>query len=276
MPESDIVIDVRALVKRFATQTVLDGISMQVRRGETVAVLGRSGTGKSVLLKTIIGLMDPDGGEVLVNGRRFSDLSERDRLAARSELTYVFQGAALFDSLSVADNVGFPLLQRRLPADEIRSRVEEALATVGLAEAIDKYPSELSGGMQKRVGLARSIINRPSVILYDEPTTGLDPLTTDVINQIILRLQRGSQVTAMVVTHDMDSAFTIADRIVMLEQGRIVAAGTPDEIKSHANSWVQRFIRGDSGGGSGIHTRPIVATRTAHHDDAGEDPDLPE
>jgi phospholipid/cholesterol/gamma-HCH transport system ATP-binding protein len=243
----DVAIRITGLVKRLGGRAVLDGIDCVIGRGETVAVLGRSGTGKSVFLKTIIGLMDPDAGSVQVEGVRLHDLDEHARLAARARLTYVFQGAALFDSLSVADNVGFPLLQRRMPAAEVRARVAEALATVGLAEAIDRFPSELSGGMQKRVGLARSIITRPAVILYDEPTTGLDPLTTDVINQIILRLQRRDRVTSLVVTHDIDSAFTVADRLIMLEQGRIVAMGTPDEIRAHPSAWVQGFIRGDAG-----------------------------
>lgn len=250
-------IEVRDLAKSFGAQRVLAGVSFTVARGESVAVLGRSGTGKSVLLKTIIGLMDPDAGTALVEGRSFNVLSERERLKARTGITYAFQGAALFDSLSVADNVGFPLLQARRPADEVRRRVEEALATVDLADAIDKVPSELSGGMQKRVGLARAIITKPAIILYDEPTTGLDPLTTDVINRIILRLQRERGVTAMIVTHDMDSAFTVADRIIMLEEGRIAASGTPDEIRNHSSPWVQRFITGQSAGGSSARL-PVV------------------
>ena len=235
---------VEGVVKRFAGHTVLGGVSFTVRSGETVAVLGRSGTGKSVLLKTIIALLDPDAGSVRVLGRDLHALDERGRLAARHDLGYVFQGAALFDSLSVLENVGFALYQARVPEPEIRARVHERLAMVGLEHAIDQYPSELSGGMQKRVGLARAIINLPRVVLYDEPTTGLDPVTTDVINQIILRLRAKLGVTSLVVTHDIRSAFTIADRIIMLDQGRIVAIGTPEEIQKSDNVWVQNFIIG--------------------------------
>jgi phospholipid/cholesterol/gamma-HCH transport system ATP-binding protein len=240
----DPIIVVDKLVKRFASHTVLSGVSFAVRAGETVAVLGRSGTGKSVLLKTIIALLDPDEGTVSVLGRNLHELNERDRLAARKDLGYVFQGAALFDSLTVQENVGFTLYQARMPEEEIRQKVRERLEMVGLAHTIDQYPTELSGGMQKRVGLARAIINLPPVVLYDEPTTGLDPVTTDVINQIILRLRSRMRVTSIVVTHDIKSAFTISDRIIMLDQGRIVAQGTPLEIQENDNAWVQHFIHG--------------------------------
>jgi phospholipid/cholesterol/gamma-HCH transport system ATP-binding protein len=251
----DPVIVVDQVEKRFGEQRVLNGVSLTVAAGETVAVLGRSGTGKSVLLKTIIALMDPDRGAVRVFGRDLHALSEQGRLAARAGIGYVFQGAALFDSLNVLENVGFPLYQRRLPEEEIRAQVRDRLEMVGLADAIDKVPSELSGGMQKRVGLARAIIGEPRLILYDEPTTGLDPLTTDVINQIILRLRRKLGVTSIVVTHDIRSAFTIADRIIMLDQGRIVAQGSPEQIERSDNRWVQQFVHGrtldvDSSGSS--------------------------
>jgi phospholipid/cholesterol/gamma-HCH transport system ATP-binding protein len=241
---SDSIIVVDNVIKRFAGRAVLNGVSFTVQSGETLAVLGRSGTGKSVLLKNIIALMDPDEGEIQVLGKSMHALSERDRLHARKDLGYVFQGSALFDSLTVQENVGFTLYQARTDEDEIRKRVLERLEMVGLAHTIDQYPSELSGGMQKRVGLARAIINLPSVVLYDEPTTGLDPVTTDVINQIILRLRSRMRVTSIVVTHDVKSAFTISDRIIMLDQGRIVAQGTPQEIQNSDNVWVQHFIHG--------------------------------
>ncbi len=239
---SDPAIVVEDLVKRFDTNTVLDGVSFSVQAGETVSILGRSGTGKSVLLKTIIALLDPDSGKVTVHGQDLHSLAEHERLEARKAMGYVFQGAALFDSLSVLENVGFSLYQRRLPEGEIRKTVLDRLDAVGLADAIDKFPSELSGGMQKRVGLARAIIGAPSIILYDEPTTGLDPLTTDVINKIILRLRAKSQVTSLVVTHDIRSALAISDRLIMLDQGRVVAVGTPAEISASDNAWVQRFL----------------------------------
>ena len=239
---SDVVIQVKNLVKGFGGPRILDGVSFEIQRGETVSILGRSGTGKSVLLKTIIALLDPDAGRVEVLGRNLHDLDERHRLTARRDLGYVFQGAALFDSLTVLENVGFSLVQAHRPLPEVRQRVLEALEAVGLAQAIDRYPSELSGGMQKRVGLARAIISRPQIVLYDEPTTGLDPLTTDTINQIIMALQKSHGITSLVVTHDIRSALTISDRIIMLEKGRIVAQGTPKEIQAHEDPWVQRFL----------------------------------
>jgi phospholipid/cholesterol/gamma-HCH transport system ATP-binding protein len=239
---TDPVIQVDHLVKRFDDHVVLDGVSFTVAPGETVSILGRSGTGKSVLLKTIIALMDPDGGEVLVLGRNLHQLDERARLAARKDLGYVFQGAALFDSLTVLENVGFSLYQQSRDEAEIRRIVSDRLEAVGLADAIDKYPAELSGGMQKRVGLARAIVGEPRIILYDEPTTGLDPLTTDVINRIILDLRRRLKVTSLVVTHDIRSALAISDRLVMLDQGKVVVAGTPDEVADSPNPWVQRFL----------------------------------
>ncbi len=236
------IIEVEDLVKRFEAHTVLDGISFVIHKGETVSILGRSGTGKSVLLKTIIALLDPDGGEVRVLGRNLHQLPESERLPARKAMGYVFQGAALFDSLTVLENVGFSLVQRRLPEAEVRRRVLESLEAVGLTDAIDKFPSELSGGMQKRAGLARAIIDSPEIILYDEPTTGLDPMTTDVINRIILKLRARSQVTSLVVTHDTRSALAISDRMILIDQGKIVALGTPAEIQASDNAWVQSFI----------------------------------
>jgi phospholipid/cholesterol/gamma-HCH transport system ATP-binding protein len=238
------VIRIRDLHKSFGNRHILTGIDLEVAAGETLVVLGRSGTGKSVLLKSIIGLLDPDRGRIEVLGRCLHELPEPKRLPLRRQLGYVFQGAALFDSLTVRENVGFVLDQERRPAAAVRKLVEERLALVGLAHAIDQYPAELSGGMRKRVGLARAIIDLPRIILYDEPTTGLDPLTTDVINQIILRLRSSLGAASVVVTHDMQSAFTIADRIVMLDDGRIVAAGTPDEIEHSRDPWVQHFIGG--------------------------------
>ena len=255
---SDPVIVVDQVHKAFAGHRVLNGVSLTVSAGETVAILGRSGTGKSVLLKTIIALLDPDRGKVQVFGKDLHALSEHGRLKARAGIGYVFQGAALFDSLTVLENVGFALYQQRRPEDEIRREVIKRLEMVGLGDAIDKIPSELSGGMQKRVGLARAIIGEPRLILYDEPTTGLDPLTTDVINRIILRLRRKLGVTSVVVTHDIRSAFTIADRIIMLEQGVIVAEGTPDEIQASDNIWVHNFITGHSGDLDTSGSRPRI------------------
>lgn len=239
---ADPLIRVADLHKSFGSQVVLDGVSFTVSEGETLCVLGRSGTGKSVLLKTIIALHDPDSGSVQVLGRNLNILPESERLRARKDLGYVFQGSALFDSLTVCENVGFSLYQQGRPAAEIRERVRESLAAVGLEHAIDKAPSELSGGMQKRAGLARAIISRPRIVLYDEPTTGLDPLTTDTINDIILDLQKRFGITSIVVTHDVRSALTIGTRIILLEKGLIAATGTPDEMRSHTDPLVRRFL----------------------------------
>lgn len=238
----EVMIEVVDLHKAFGTQIVLKGVSFTVHQGETLCILGRSGTGKSVLLKTIIALLDPDQGHVTVLGRNLHELQERERLLARKDLGYVFQGAALFDSLTVCENVGFSLYQQHRPAAEIRARVVESLTAVGLAHAIDKLPSELSGGMQKRAGLARAIISRPRVVLYDEPTTGLDPLTTDTINDIILSLQRSHGITSIVVTHDVRSALAIGTRLILLELGQIVASGTPDEMRANPDPLVRRFL----------------------------------
>jgi phospholipid/cholesterol/gamma-HCH transport system ATP-binding protein len=283
MSEREDVIVVQDLVKRFDGVAVLDGISFTIKRGETVSILGRSGTGKSVLLKTIIALLDPDGGSVRVLGQDLHSLSEEQRLAARKDMGYVFQGAALFDSLNVMENVGFSLYQRRLPEREIRQKVLESLEAVGLSDAIDKFPSELSGGMQKRVGLARAIIGKPAIILYDEPTTGLDPLTTDVINQIILKLHSRSGVTSLVVTHDTRSALAISDRLIMIDQGRTVIIGTPEEVHATDNAWVKRFlgirtISTGTGGRMRLSARrpadaPAGATELASPPDTASPPD---
>jgi phospholipid/cholesterol/gamma-HCH transport system ATP-binding protein len=259
-----IVVD--GLVKSFDGHVVLDGVSFTIARGETVSILGRSGTGKSVLLKTIIALLDPDSGSVRVLGKDLHQLHEAARLEARRELGYVFQGAALFDSLSVLENVGFSLYQRRLPEEEIRRTVLDRLHAVGLSDAVDKYPSELSGGMQKRVGVARAIIGAPAIILYDEPTTGLDPLTTDVINRIILKLRTRSGVTSLVVTHDIRSAMAISDRLIMLDQGRIVAMGTPAEIQASDNAWVQSFIGVRPVDSGGLSSRGRLTSRREQDD----------
>ncbi len=239
-----VLIEAERISKSFGEQRVLDGVSFRVRRGETLVVLGRSGTGKSVLLKTLIGLMEPDGGHARVLGEELSTMTEAQRLVARRRIGYVFQGSALFDSLSVWENVGFPLIERRVDEAKVRERVANRLRMVGLEHVMEAMPASLSGGMRKRIALARALIDLPRVMLYDEPTTGLDPLTTDVINQIILRLRGALEVASVVVTHDMRSAFTIADRIIMLDQGRIISQGTPDEIRADTQPWVRRFIDG--------------------------------
>ena len=232
------------LHKAFGDKQVLAGLTLEVRDGETMVVIGYSGTGKSVALKHIVGLLDPDAGDVVVDGRAVSTL-DRDALnALRREIGYVFQFAALFDSMTVAENVALGLRRRGLAGDEIAERVAEALALVDLTGAGERYPAELSGGMRKRVGIARAIALRPRYILYDEPTTGLDPVTSAVIDRLMLRTREHLGVTGVVVTHDMRSAYTVGDRIAMLYEGRIRQVGTVAEVQETADPVVRQFIEG--------------------------------
>jgi len=232
------------LHKAFGDKPVLAGLTLEVRDGETMVVIGYSGTGKSVALKHIVGLLDPDAGDVVVDGRAVSTL-DRDALTAlRREIGYVFQFAALFDSMTVAENVALGLRRRGLADQEIAERVAEALALVDLTGAGERYPAELSGGMRKRVGIARAIALRPRYILYDEPTTGLDPVTSAVIDQLIVRTREHLGVTGVVVTHDMRSAYTVGDRIAMLYDGRIRQVGTVAEVQETADPVVRQFIEG--------------------------------
>ncbi|MFQ5681388.1 MAG: ABC transporter ATP-binding protein, partial [Candidatus Omnitrophota bacterium] len=226
------MISINKISKSFGAHKVLDELSMQIDKGETRVIIGRSGCGKSVLLKHIIGLFIPDGGDVVVDDLAINGLKDNELKHLRMKIGMVFQGGALFDSLSVAENVGFVLEEyTELDESTIRGRVEEALSLVGLQAIECLMPSELSGGMKKRVSLARAICMRPEVILYDEPTTGVDPITADAINELIRELQGTLKITSVVVTHDMTSAYKVADRISMLYQGKIIADGNPDEIK---------------------------------------------
>ena len=232
------------LHKAFGDKQVLAGLTLEVQDGETMVVIGYSGTGKSVALKHIVGLLDPDAGDVLVDGRAVSTL-DRDALnALRREIGYVFQFAALFDSLTVAENVALGLRRRGLDDDEIAERVTEALALVDLTGAGERYAAELSGGMRKRVGIARAIALRPRYILYDEPTTGLDPVTSAVIDRLMVRTREHLGVTGVVVTHDMRSAYTVGDRIAMLYEGRIRQVGTVAEVQETDDPVVRQFIEG--------------------------------
>jgi phospholipid/cholesterol/gamma-HCH transport system ATP-binding protein len=241
------MIEVRDLTKYFGAQKILDGVNFRIETGESVVIIGRSGGGKSVLLKHLIGLLQPDSGEVLIDGENIEPMNERELLPVRSKFGMLFQGAALFDSMTVAENVGFALWHnQKLPPDEVKRRVAEALEMVDLPGTEEKKPSELSGGMRKRVGLARAIIYQPQNVLYDEPTTGLDPIVSDSIDKLILRVRDRLKVTSVVVTHDMRSARRVGQRILMLHQKKIYVTGTPDEIFNSKDPVVRQFIDGVS------------------------------
>jgi len=241
------VIRVEGVCKRFGSHEVLRNIDLDVRRGTSVVILGESGCGKSVLLKCIIGLLRPDCGRVLYEGRDLCCMRERDKVEVRRHFGMLFQGAALFDSLSVAENVAFPLVRHTaLSKAEIDRIVAEKLELVGLPGTQAKMPAELSGGMKKRVGLARAIAMDPEVILYDEPTTGLDPIMADQINDLIVKMERALGVTSFVVTHDMDSATKVGDRLVMMYSGNFIFDGTPEEIMISRDRMVRSFVRGDA------------------------------
>jgi phospholipid/cholesterol/gamma-HCH transport system ATP-binding protein len=235
--------------KSFGSKTVLDGLTLEVPTGRTTVIIGQSGSGKSVTLKLLIGVLRPDGGRILLDGTDLAVLDAAARQAAARKFGMLFQGAALFDSMTVAENVGFGLDRHTdLSAEEKRTRVTESLEKVGLRDVEFLMPHELSGGMKKRVGLARAIAYRPEIILYDEPSTGIDPIRADAINELINLLKTEMRVTSIVITHDMVSAYRVADRIAMLYEGRIVAVGTPDEIRESANPVVQQFITGRAEG----------------------------
>lgn len=243
------VIEIRGLRKSFGDNDVLRGVDLHVRAGESMVVIGGSGSGKSVLIKHIVGLLKPDAGSVRVFGREPAALPEKDLNDLRIRMGMLFQGAALFDSLPVWENVGFALKQHTEHSEEeIRELVREKLRLVGLGDVEDLMPAELSGGMRKRVGLARAIAIEPDLVLYDEPTTGLDPIMADVINELIVRLQRKLKVTSVSITHDMTSAYKIADRIAMLYEGRIIATGTAEEIRNSEDPVVHQFVSGSASG----------------------------
>ena len=239
------MIEVRQLHRSFGTKPILEDVSFRIEQGESVAIIGRSGGGKSVLLKHLIGLLTPDRGEVLIAGENIVGMTERELLRVRRRFGMVFQGAALFDSMTVAENVAFPLRrEHELTPAQIAARVSEALAMVDLPGTETKRPSELSGGMRKRVGLARAIVYRPEILLYDEPTTGLDPIVSDSIDKLIIRVRDTLKVTTVVVTHDMRSARRVGTHILMLHNRRIYVSGPPDAIFNSPDPVVQQFIQG--------------------------------
>lgn len=252
------IIEVDSLGVTFGRQEVLREIDLNVPRGQTLAIIGESGCGKTVLLKTIIGLIQPTAGSVKFDGRRLDALSEQDLSQQRTRFGFVFQNAALFDSMNVAENILFPLVQHRprSEAPQHEQRMMDLLTEVGLPKGVlRKYPAELSGGMRKRVGLARALMLQPEVVLYDEPTTGLDPIMSDVINELMLRVRTNLGVTSIIVTHDMSSARKVADRIVMLypllrlddDARQILYDGRPEDIDKSADQRVTQFIRGEAG-----------------------------
>ena len=246
---NECLIRIENLYKLFGANKVIDGLTLSIGRGESIAIIGQSGTGKSVLLKHLIRLLSPDQGSIYFDGQDIAKLYGDDLIAMRRRYGMLFQSAALFDSLTVAENVGLGLHESgKYHQSEIDIIVQDKLEMVGLSASADSYPAELSGGMRKRVGLARAIAASPEVLLYDEPTTGLDPITADVINDLIVSLNQRLLVTSIAVTHDMTSAFKIAERIVMLYQGRIEFDGTPEQIKISSNPVVRQFVTGRASG----------------------------
>jgi len=240
-------IEVKDLKKSFGTNAILDGVSFKIEKGESVVIIGRSGGGKSVLLKHLIGLLSPDSGQVLIDGMNIVPMNERELLPVRRKFGMLFQGAALFDSMTVEENVGFAFRgDRAMPEAQVKEKVAEVLEMVDLPGTESKKPSELSGGMRKRVGLARAIIYKPQIVLYDEPTTGLDPIVSDSIDQLIARVRDTLDVTSIVVTHDMRSARRLGQRIMMLHDKKIYVTGTAEQIFESKDPIVRRFIDGVS------------------------------
>ncbi len=239
------IIKLAGITKYFSEHKVLDNLNLDIEEGVTLVIIGRSGCGKSVTLKHIEGIMRPESGKVSVFGQDIFALREKELNALRMRMSMVFQGGALFDSLTVGENVGFNLIEhQRMFGKELLERIEESLCMVDLCGVANLMPAELSGGMKKRVALARAICTKPEIILYDEPTTGVDPITADGINELIRSLHDKLKVTSIVVTHDMKSAYKVADRIAMLYQGKIIAQGTPEEIQNTGHPVVYQFING--------------------------------
>ena len=243
------MIELRNVSKAFGTKQVLKNLSMQVNSGETLTIIGGSGSGKSVMIKHIIGLLKPDGGEIMINGVDITKLKEKKLFETIQDFGLVFQGGALFDSLTVGENVAFGIKNKdKIPAGELNDRVDECLERVGLPGISQLMPAELSGGMKKRVAIARAVAKKPRVIMYDEPTTGLDPIMADVINELIIKVNESPEITSIVITHDMVSAYKISHRISMLYLGEIIETGTPDQIRNSTDPVVRQFIEGRSEG----------------------------
>ncbi len=252
------MIKIEGVEKAFGRNRVLRGVDLEIKEGETLTIMGGSGTGKSVLIKHMVGLLKPDHGRIYVDNKEITNMNEDQLFQIQRRFGYLFQGAALFDSLTVGENISFGIQNLRPDVKNLKDVVVEKLALVGLRpEVANLKPAELSGGMKKRVGLARAIAYEPDYILYDEPTTGLDPIMSDVINDLILGLQKKLGVTSVVVTHDMTSAYKISNRMAMLYQGKIVAIGTPAEIRNTSNPLVKQFITGSSQGPIQMQIRAV-------------------
>jgi phospholipid/cholesterol/gamma-HCH transport system ATP-binding protein len=237
-------LSIKSLYKRFGTKEILCGVNLDVNEGEILCVIGRSGTGKSVILKHLIGLLQPDAGEVWVDDEQFTGASADDQARITGKFGVLFQGAALFDSMNIYDNVAFGMRRRNIPEEAIAQQVPELLAKVGLHNIEEKRPSDLSGGMQKRVGLARSLAIKPEIMLYDEPTTGVDPITGGTVDRLIVEMNRDLGITSVVITHDMESVKRIAHRVAMLYEGKIIFTGTPDELFRTEDPMIRQFIEG--------------------------------
>jgi phospholipid/cholesterol/gamma-HCH transport system ATP-binding protein len=238
------MVSVQDLWKSFGDNHVLTGIDLDVAEGSTVVILGGSGSGKTVLMKHMIGLLKPDRGKVIIDGENIVPLDERELERVRRKFGMVFQGAALFDSMTVYENVSFPLREHTdFSEEEIRAKVREKLGIVGLQKVEERYPAELSGGMRKRVGLARAIVRDPKIVLYDEPTTGLDPITTDYVDDMILTAKRELRVTQVVISHDIASSFKVADKVAFLFKGKIVAEGPPEELRHSQHPELKHFLQ---------------------------------
>jgi phospholipid/cholesterol/gamma-HCH transport system ATP-binding protein len=236
------------LKKSFFGKEVLCGASFAINKGEIFSIIGKSGSGKSVILKHLIGLLKPDSGEIIVDNIKFTGADESTRINIGYKFGVLFQGAALFDSMNIYDNVAFGLRRIKTPESEVKKTVSEMLEQVGLRDVNEKYPHELSGGMQKRAGLARSLALKPEIMLYDEPTTGIDPITASAVDDLILRMRDSFSVTSVVVTHNMNSACKVSDRIAMLFEGKIIFSGTPDEINNSDNPYIRQFVEGRAEG----------------------------
>ncbi len=241
-------IRIQGLHKAFGPKVILNGLDLSVYEGEVLCIIGKSGTGKSVVMKHLVGILTPDAGEIFVDDVNFTTANEDEKIRIQKKYCILFQGAALFDSMNIYDNIAFGMRRKDVPEEEISRRVPELLEEVGLRGIETKRPSELSGGMQKRVGLARAIAIRPEIMLYDEPTTGVDPITGGAVDRLILKMREKHGITSLVVTHDMKSAYRIADRVAMLYEGKIIFEGTPGEVQDADNPYVRQFIEGRAHG----------------------------